>query len=104
MVGVMNGRLVQLPLVVFCVGPDFEDKNLLFKVADKDYQAVVVAADVENDSIVGKEISGAKTHLDVLRGSPGGLFDSSHPRLERGPGPGILVHELGELVPTSDPH
>lgn len=63
-------------------------------VADKDDQAVVVAADVEDGAIAGEEVRRPEAVLDVLRRFPLGLLGVFKPRRQRCLRARVLANEL----------
>lgn len=80
------------------------DENNSILIANLHHKAVVIPLDVEDNSIVGKEISGSIAILDVLRRLPVRSLYFDSPRTERCLRVGVLSCEEVDYVGTGETH
>lgn len=94
----------QLPFRIFSVSAYFLDKKDSVKIADEDNNTVVVAPDVEDDAIAGKEVRRPITVLDILRSFPIRRFSVVQPSRQGWPRVRVFAHELFDQLSACNRH
>ena len=80
------------------------DEQHTILVADQNDEAVIVAADVEDNTITREEVSRAVTILNFLGCFPFGILSLIEPRDQRRPSISMFTDELFDECSASDGH
>lgn len=81
------------------------DQNPFIRVGDMHDEAVLVASDIEDDSVISDEINGRpELRLHIGRTAPLGLSDLAVPNLQRPLGLRVILPEQFERAAGYDLH
>eukprot|EP01041_Mallomonas_annulata_P028280 gene28280-50110_t len=86
------------------MGADPTDAGDTSPIADDGDDAVMIAFEIKDHAVPGKEVGGSIAVLDVLWREPAGVFDFANPDGQGLPGVGVLAHKILEKVAAEQGH